>query len=587
LERLREATLGEYDILGEVARGGMASVYLAHDIALARKVAIKVMSPGLVLGEGMVERFKREARTSASLSHPNIIPVYTVREVNGLCFFVMKLIQGTTLDAALRELQPVPIAMVEAVLAQAGSALGYAHRNGVIHRDVKPGNILIDDEGWIVVTDFGIAKVADAEGLTLTGMAVGTPAYMSPEQCLGAAVTPASDQYALGVIAYEMLSGQRPFGGASSLALMYAHANTPPPALESLRPDCPPPLRAAVMRMLEKEPAARWPSMEAAIKAIGGGTPPNPDEATRTRLGELARSGGITKLVARAQTPRSPVPVTRARPHHPELVPAAAKRSWALPIVGLVAVAGIATSVALLLDRSRGDSPPVGSAVSVAQSDSSPAVDTRSAVQAAPPPTVPASRQAGPPETTRVPLGAGGETRIAGPAARVAAAGATPSPAPVPAPPPAAPPETVAATPPVAVRDSLAAPRAAAPAPLAAAPAAAPTAADPRAEIETVVRLYGTALESGDIGRVQRAYPGMTRSQRDGLVAFYAAGGKLETRWAVEDVVLEQGGSVARARIVGTNRVTASRARPVEEPVSLQVRLERQAAGWRLMQVAN
>ncbi len=170
LEQLRRATLGEYDIHSEIARGGMAAVFLAHEIALNRKVAIKVMSPGLVFGTGMAERFKREARTSAALSHPNIVPVYAVREANGLCFFVMKLIQGTTLDTIIRQLGQAPIPMVEAVLAQAGGALGYAHRHGVIHRDVKPGNILIDDEGWVVVTDFGIAKVAKAEGLTLTGV---------------------------------------------------------------------------------------------------------------------------------------------------------------------------------------------------------------------------------------------------------------------------------------------------------------------------------------------------------------------------------------------------------------------------------
>ncbi|HLQ22983.1 MAG TPA: serine/threonine-protein kinase, partial [Gemmatimonadales bacterium] len=167
-EALRASTLGDYDIAGELGRGGMATVYLAHDIALDRKVAIKVMSQVLSLGDG-VERFKREAKTAASLSHPNIIPIYAVRHSERLLYFVMKNVDGRSLDSIIRELGPLPIPMVQAILGQSASAFGYAHRRGVVHRDIKPGNILIDDEGWAVVTDFGIAKVSEAEQLTGTG----------------------------------------------------------------------------------------------------------------------------------------------------------------------------------------------------------------------------------------------------------------------------------------------------------------------------------------------------------------------------------------------------------------------------------
>src|SRR5688572_25745687 len=137
LERVRSATQGEYDIYGELGRGGMATVFLAQELSLARKVAIKVMSPAMIHGAGMAERFKREARTAAHLSHPNIIPVYAVRESEGLLFFVMKLVEGTPLDAIIKELGKLPIPMVEAVLAQVGGAFGYAHRHGVVHRDIK------------------------------------------------------------------------------------------------------------------------------------------------------------------------------------------------------------------------------------------------------------------------------------------------------------------------------------------------------------------------------------------------------------------------------------------------------------------
>src|SRR5216110_551423 len=256
LDALRQAALGEYEVLAELGHGGMATVYLAHDLALDRKVAIKVLAPALLLmGEGMVERFKREARTAAALSHPHIIPIYAVRESGQVLYFVMKHVQGRPLDVVVRDVGPLPIAMTQAILAQVGDALGYAHRHGVIHRDIKSANIMLDEEGWAVVTDFGIAKVVQAQGLTMTGVTVGTPTYMSPEQCATTEeVTGASDQYSLGVVAYEMLTGKVPFQDDSIMTIIYAHFNPPPRLGTELRPDCPPNL-AAVMRMLEKDPA--------------------------------------------------------------------------------------------------------------------------------------------------------------------------------------------------------------------------------------------------------------------------------------------------------------------------------------------
>ncbi|MEO8636068.1 MAG: protein kinase [Gemmatimonadales bacterium] len=307
---LREATIGEYDILGELGRGGMAAVYLAHEMALDRKVAIKVMSPALVHGDGMVERFKREARTAASLSHPNIIPVYAVRETDELLYFVMKFISGRPLDSVLKELGPLPIPMIQMILQAVGGAFGYAHRRGIIHRDIKPANIMIDDEGWAVVTDFGIAKVSQAEGLTMTGMTVGTPTYMSPEQCMAQDVTGASDQYSLGIVAYEMITGRPPFAGGSMMAIMYGHFNDPPPPIEVARPDCPDELRLAVLRMLAKDPAERWPSMEAANEAIGA-PPPKSDDVMRSQLIELAKKSENTKLLKRLSTPVSPTPIPK------------------------------------------------------------------------------------------------------------------------------------------------------------------------------------------------------------------------------------------------------------------------------------
>ena len=306
LEALRVATLGDYEILGELGRGGMATVYLAHDIALDRKVAIKVISPTLLEGEGMVERFKREARTAAGLSHPHIIPIFAVKVSERILYFVMKFVQGRPLDSIIREVGPLPIPMVQAIFAQVGGALGYAHRRGIIHRDVKPANIMLDDEGWAVVTDFGIAKITEAQGLTVTGVTVGTPAYMSPEQCAAKPVTGGSDQYSLGVVSYEMLTGKAPFAADSIMALMYAQFNEQPRPIRELRPDCPPALGTAVMRMLEKAPDNRWPHIEDAIAAVGGHALAH-DDPVRTGMIELARSRASIPALQH-QTPTSPIP---------------------------------------------------------------------------------------------------------------------------------------------------------------------------------------------------------------------------------------------------------------------------------------
>jgi serine/threonine protein kinase len=196
----------------------MAAVYLAHELALDRKVAMKVMSPALLTNQGMIERFEREARTVAKLNHPNIVALYAVRQVEDLHFFTMQFVEGRSLDHILFDSGPLPIRTVRNLLFTIGNALAYAHRRGVVHRDVKPANILVNEEGSAVVTDFGNAKVAqDTTGTyNQTNTLVGTPAYISPEQCYGYVATAASDQYSLGILAYELLTGHVPFAGTPS-----------------------------------------------------------------------------------------------------------------------------------------------------------------------------------------------------------------------------------------------------------------------------------------------------------------------------------------------------------------------------------
>jgi serine/threonine-protein kinase len=310
----------------------MAAVYLAHEVALNRKVAIKVMSPALLTGEGMVRRFRQEAVTVANMSHPHIITIHAVRQIEDLHFFVMKFVEGRSLEHIVRSAGALPIRTVRGLLWMVGNALAYAHRRGVVHRDVKPANILIDEDGNAVVTDFGIAKLVVRENgvprasrgsETQTGVIVGTPTYMSPEQCLARPVSAASDQYSLGLVAYELLTGRPPFSG-SPFVVMHAHTEKPAPSVRELRPDCDPELDAAVQRMLAKDPVQRWPTVQHALAALGA-APLGDTDPARTALAELSmpapfrRSDEVLRPVVAtpvpAQTSGAPAPTPAVKPY--------------------------------------------------------------------------------------------------------------------------------------------------------------------------------------------------------------------------------------------------------------------------------
>lgn len=351
LDRLRRAALGEYEILAELGRGGMASVFLAHDLQLDRKVAIKVMLPSLLEGEGMAERFKLEARTAANLSHPHIIPIFAVRDTDLLIYFVMKFVEGRPLDTIIREVGKLPVPMAQSILSKVGEALGYAHRQGVVHRDIKPANLMIDVEGQPIVTDFGIAKVAELSGLTMTGATIGTPTYMSPEQATASPITGASDQYSLGIVAYQMLSGHLPFNGDTMVSLLYQHCHEPPPSFLDERPDCPPELHDAVLKMLAKDPKDRFANLEAAVECIGR-VSLSFDDPVRTQLVDLAMKGENRTILASVKTPRSPIPTRvkatkrgvateRDLAADTRAAPVEKKSRWPL-VAGLVATAAIA-----------------------------------------------------------------------------------------------------------------------------------------------------------------------------------------------------------------------------------------------------
>ena len=256
MNRLEEGyRLGDrYSLITRIASGGMGDVWEATDDVLARSVALKVMRSTTDGEPVFAQRFRDEALYTANLCHPNVATVYDYGEDDSLAFLVMELVPGEPLSAMIQRLGALPPATVRSVMGQAALALGAAHDAGVVHRDVKPGNILVTPDGTVKLTDFGIARAVDGSGQTLTGEVLGTPHYLSPEQALGEPATGASDLYALGVVAHEMLTGRRPFEKNTPVATALSQVNDPPPPL----PDhVPSELRALVEQCLAKAPEAR------------------------------------------------------------------------------------------------------------------------------------------------------------------------------------------------------------------------------------------------------------------------------------------------------------------------------------------
>ena len=270
---LKEALGDAYTIEGEIGRGGMGVVYRARDERLQRRVAIKVQPPELAFSSEIRARFTREAQTAARLSHPHIVPIHDVGEGQGIVYFVMGLIEGESLAARIRRRGRVPAEETRRIIRETADALSAAHALSIIHRDIKPDNILLEGtRGRVMVTDFGIAKaLSAASGSTLTsaGMAIGTPAYMSPEQAAGEReIDGRSDLYSVGIVAFQMLSGELPFNAPTVAGILMKQITETAPLLHEKYPDVPEDLSLAVARCLEKDPANRWPSADALRRSL-------------------------------------------------------------------------------------------------------------------------------------------------------------------------------------------------------------------------------------------------------------------------------------------------------------------------------
>lgn len=344
---------GRYTLTERIAGGGMGEVWAATDTVLGRTVAVKLLHPGLSQESDFVERFRAEARHTAALHHPNIATVFDYGEDAGTAYLVMELVVGQPLSQVISERAPLSAQETASILIQAATALEAAHQGGVVHRDVKPANILITPDGTAKLTDFGISRLVGSAPLTQTGQVLGTAQYLSPEQALGQSATASSDIYSLGVVGHEMLTGTRPFDAGSVVATALAHVNQPAPPLPDTVPIG---VRNVISAALAKDPADRPASAAAVAQALGmpgaafASSAPAAPAPTRAMPAQPAGIPAPTQAIP-APTQAMPAP-TQAMPTQPPGIPV--RRSRRRPAWLLGAVAAVALGVLAVFALSEG-----------------------------------------------------------------------------------------------------------------------------------------------------------------------------------------------------------------------------------------
>jgi predicted Ser/Thr protein kinase len=561
------ARIGKYQIIAQVGEGAMGVVYRAMDSVLNRHVAIKVMSEGIAQDAGLRERFLREAQAAGSLQHPNVVTIYDFGEVDGHLFIAMEFIEGADLEHLLTHKAPLTLAAKLDIVIDVLNGLSYAHRRGIIHRDIKPANIRVDQDGHARIMDFGVARLATSN-LTSTGVMLGTPNYMAPEQITGGLLTPAVDLFAVGAMLYEFLTDVKPFPGDTLHSVLFKIVSDPPPDVGEVRPELPRQLTDIVTMALAKDPANRYKSAVEMANALS---------AVRATLGTQRLSKTVSQRVSIDKALRAQ--------HESEARKVAARR-WRIVAGSAAALVVVVAIGAVLLRRQTQASPASGAtspstaavgttpapAAGVALTDS--AAIRRSTVADAAAATKGSGATLGQPKSqptlarrdtaARKPLVGGATSQPAATTQGNASPQSAPVvPAPVPA--PATPP---AAAPPVTSPEVK---------------PAAPTVESSRSAIASVIAAYARAIGTRDVAAVRRVHAGMTPQQQSGWESFFTS---IRSMNATFDIAsLDVSGNSAIARLTGMYDYVTKSGRPDRQPISLQATLQLDGDRWTLQTV--
>jgi serine/threonine protein kinase len=583
--------IGKYKIIELVGEGAMGTVYRATDSVLGRTVAVKVMNASIARQQDHRQRFLREAQAAGSLQHPNVVTIYDLGELDGHLFIAMEFVHGTDLERLMTAVEPLKLQSKLDIIVDVLMGLSYAHKHGIIHRDIKPANIRVGEDGHAKIMDFGVAHLASSD-MTRTGLVVGTPSYMAPEQVMGGKAVPGTDLFAVGAVLYHLITGSKPFEGPTLQSLFYRIVTDMPRPLDEVRPGLPTSLNAIIQKAMAKDPAERYPSaldMANAIIAVRA-------ELSGNAFASTASLTASAVNVVQAHAPK-PVPVANER-QIPWKPVAAAAAGLAILLVGWLAFArpsdASRTVAAATPDSSSVTVPVVQSGVAA------PVVETTTTPPAEAVPTMPkkeietapkpppssekkkaAERKRDEPKRTTKPVA----KPVAPTRSTATSTTASRPPAQTQTQPP---PQSIALPTPQVVAPSVQEnrPRIVVapppPPPPVRTPDPEPRPA-PREEISTTVQSYARAIESRDIGAVRRAYPGITSDQARGFEQFFQSARSINVTFSVTGV--EVNGNNADARLVGTYQYVTSDGKSERQPVSFSASLRYDGSSWRLTSV--
>ena len=565
--------IGKYEVECVVGEGSMGVVYRATDPQINRRVAIKVMSDAVAQDTALRDRFLREAQTAGSLQHPNVVTIYDFGEVDDHLFIAMEYVEGNDLADLLSKNVAIPIIEALDLIVGLLNGLAYAHKRGIIHRDIKPANVRVDTEGKARLMDFGVAHLASSD-MTSTGMLLGTPAYMAPEQITGGSVTAETDIFSVGAVLYELLAGRRPFVGDTLQSLMYSILNRAPESLEAIVPKLPTGLHDVVMRSLQKEPSQRYHSAMAMANDLSAIRDSLDPEGKRTSLS--LRAAIDTAL---AQEHRSQAIRRRGR-------------QVAIFAAGVLLTAAVFTGAWLLLARRSPTPPPPASSAHTASV--LPSV-THDSVASAPPlapvaSSAPSSSRAAPsrasgsassvvqtPSTVRraektspTPIAANETTRKAADSSPALVAPSLPPPSD----------RASAVTQQQSQTTAAVPPPTAAPAPTVAPP---PTRENVNEQVAAVIAAYARALETLDLNELRHVYPAMSAQQRNAFGDFFRSIRTLKATLSVAGLQVD-GGS-AEAQVTGSFDYVTTSGSTEQRNVRFVATLRRDKGAWALAAV--